>query len=336
MHPKLLDILRCPLTGEALTLQEAEYEGDRVETGWLVSARTRNCYPIRNSIPRFVETSNYADSFGMQWNQFRKTQLDSHSGLPISANRFWRATGWQPSAVAGQWVLDVGCGAGRFAEIALQAGGRVVALDFSSAVDACYANFKQYPDLHVLQADLYALPFANEAFPFVYSLGVLQHTPDVRKAFAALPAMLAPGGRLCVDVYWKRVRTMLHTKYLLRPLTKRLPPKQLFGALRHAVPVLLTVSQQLGRIPLAGRVLKRLIPVADYTGIYPLSDRQLQEFALLDTFDMLAPRYDNPQTSRMVRHWFDSAGLEGVEIFLEGHLVGRGHKPQRRRPLVIV
>ena len=36
----------------------------------------------------------------------------------------------------GKWVLDAGCGMGRFAEIALKIGAQVVALDYSNAVDA--------------------------------------------------------------------------------------------------------------------------------------------------------------------------------------------------------
>lgn len=326
MKRELLERLRCPKTGQHLTLDMSEQGADAIESGWLVSEDGQHRYPIRNGIPRFVPAANYADNFGMQWNHFRQTQLDSHSGLPISADRFWLATGWQPLDLRGKWVLDAGCGAGRFAEVALNAGANVVALDYSSAVDACYANLKHHPNLHVVQGDIYALPFEPGSFPFVYSLGVLQHTPDVAKAFAALPFMVAEGGRLCADFYWKRIRTMLHMKYLLRPVSKRLPQQKLFRLLEKSVPTLLAISQLLGRIPIMGRVLKRLIPVADYTGIFPLTDQQLKEWALLDTFDWLAPEYDNPQTVERVRNWFESAGLLEVEVFHGGHLVARGHK----------
>ena len=138
--------------------------------------------------------------------------------------------------------------------------------------------------------------------------------------------MVAEGGRLCVDFYWLRLRTMLHTKYLLRPFTKRISQQRLFAFLENAVPTLLSVSQNIGRIPLAGRLLKRFVPVADYTGIYPLSATQLTEWALLDTFDMLAPQFDNPQTAKRIRRWIEAAGLADVEVFHEGHLVARGGK----------
>ena len=84
----------------------------------------------------------------------------------------------------------------------------------------------------------------------------------------------------------------------------------------------------LGCVPLVGRGLKRIVPVADYTGRFPLSDQQLKEWALLDTFDMLAPTYDNPQSAATVREWFEQAGLVEIEVGHWSHLVGRGIKPE--------
>jgi SAM-dependent methyltransferase len=329
MKTSLFPRLRCPKSGQSLFLEVSTavmLSDDVVESGWLVSQDVNSRYPIRCGIPRFVPETNYADNFGMQWNRFAKTQLDSHSGLPISAERFWHATGWKPNDLCGKWVLDVGCGSGRFAEIALSAGANVVALDYSSAADACLANLKEHAGLHVIQGDVYALPFATESFDYVYSLGVLQHTPDVTKAFIALPRMLVTGGYLCADFYWNRLRTMMNPKYLLRPITKRMEQQKLFELLVMTVPTLLGISQVLGRIPLVGRFLRRLVPVVDYTGIYPLSPKQLEEWALLDTFDMLAPLYDSPQSVTTVTKWFRQAGFNDVKVFHWGHLVGRGRK----------
>ena len=54
--------------------------------------------------------------------------------------------------------------AGRFTEIALNAATKVVAFDYSSAVDACYADFKPHPNLHVVQGDIYGLLFPKDFF----------------------------------------------------------------------------------------------------------------------------------------------------------------------------
>jgi SAM-dependent methyltransferase len=328
MHAKLIEILRCPKTGERLRLEDAQYADEQIQHGWLIAEKSLHRYPIRDFIPRFAPESNYTDNFGMQWNKFRRTQLDSFSGQPISADRFWTSTGWRPEDIAGRWVLDGGCGAGRFAEVALTAGAELVALDYSNAVDACYANLRHHRNLHVVQGDICALPFAKGMFPFIYSFGVLMCTPETARSFAELPPMLAPGGRLCVDFYGLGFGTLFHAKWICRPITSRMQPQRLLKLLQSTVPVMLPASQLLGGIPAVGRLLKRLIPVANYTGVYPLNRDQLKEWALLDTFDMLAPKYDHPEpTAGHLRRWLDAAGLAQVEVFRPGHLVGRGTKP---------
>lgn len=327
MKVDVLRLLRCPRSDQRLKIVDRLDEGGRIKSGWLVSEDGHNRYPIRNFIPRFVPESNYADSFGMQWNRFRKTQLDSYSGHPISAGRFWKATGWTPHDVTGQWVLDIGCGAGRFAEVALDAGARVVAVDYSGAVDACYANLKDHPDLHVVQGDIYALPFHPGTFPFVYSLGVLQHTPDVERAFATLPRMVAPGGSLCVDFYEKSWKSLLRPKYWLRPITKRISKARLFAILEWLVPRLLPASRVVGTLPVIGNALRQAIPVANYFNVLPLNEEQQLEWSLLDTFDWFSPEYDNPQKSETVRRWLEQSGLQNVQVSRAGHLVARGTKP---------
>ena len=128
-------------------------------------------------------------------------------------------------------------------------------------------------------------------------------------------------------LYWKWFRTMVHAKYLFRPLTKHMNQSRLFRLLQRWVPASLATSQALGCLPLVGRALKRIMPVADYTGRFPLSEQQLNEWALLDTFDMLAPTYNNPQTAKTIQCWSDEAGLLEVVVGHWGHLVGRGEKP---------
>jgi SAM-dependent methyltransferase len=223
--------------------------------------------------------------------------------------------------------LDVGCGAGRFAEVALSAGAIVVALDYSSAIDACRLNLGDHPNLHLVQGDIYRLPFARNSFPYVYSLGVLQHTPDVARAFAALPQMLQPDGQLAVDFYQRSWKTRFTPYYWLRPITRTVAKERLFSILQACVPTLLKVSGAIGRIPVAGAHLRRMVPVADYRGELPLDEKQREEWALLDTFDWLSPQYDDPQTPETVRAWLSQAGLEKIHVEKIGHLVGRGIAP---------
>ena len=326
MHPRLVTLLRCPACGGRLSLSGDPASGT-LDAGELGCLGCGAAYPIIRGIPRFVPLENYAGSFGFQWNRFRRTQLDSVTGTTISRDRFLTFTGWKPEELAGKLVLDVGCGAGRFAEVALSLGARVVAVDYSGAVDACSANLGRQPGLDVVHADIYRLPFEPGNFDFVYCLGVLQHTPDVAAAFRSLPPQVKPGGRLAVDVYAKLALNWLWPKYWLRPLTRRLPPDLLFRMVERAVPVLLPVSERLRRTPLFGGRLRYLVPVANYRGVFPLDDAQLAEWAVLDTFDMLSPRYDRPQSVATLQGWFERAGLQDVWAGRLGFVVGRGTKP---------
>lgn len=329
MKLPLLDLLACPACQGQLTPESGPQPGAAggIPDGDLLCAGCAARYPVTRGVPRFVPADNYAANFGFQWNRFRQTQLDSYSGVPISRERFFRQTGWTPEALRGRTVLDIGCGAGRFAEVALSCGARVVAVDYSSAVDACWQNLGAHPDLHTVQADIYRLPFKPGSFDFVYCFGVLQHTPDVRGAFMALPPHVAAGGRMAVDVYPQIRANIIWPKYWMRPVTRRIDPRRMFPFVEKLVAVLWPVSLVVGRLPVVGRKLRYAIPVVNYEGVYPLSPAQLREWAVLDTFDMLSPAHDYPQSADTLRRWFDDAGLRKVEVFRSGFLVGRGEKP---------
>ncbi len=331
MRRAMLDLLRCPKCRHDLRLEGERSGGEpdeRIESGLLICDGCGDQAPVVGFVPRFVPADTYASSFGFQWNRFRKTQLDSHTGVPISAERFFEQSGWSSEDLAGKRVLDVGCGAGRFAEVALGCGARLVALDYSSAVDACWANLCHHRHLDVVQGDVYHLPFQSGSFDFVYCFGVLQHTPDVRRAFMALPEQLAPGARLTVDVYPRMVWNLLWPKFWLRPFTRRMSRRRLLRLVEVMVAVLLPLSVAVGRLPFVGRKLRFAVPVINYDGVFPLTERQLREWSILDTYDMLAPVHDQPQSRRTLASWLEEAGLERIEVFRRGVFVGRGRHPE--------
>jgi 2-polyprenyl-3-methyl-5-hydroxy-6-metoxy-1,4-benzoquinol methylase len=61
----------------------------------------------------------------------------------------------------------------------------------------------------------------------VICLGVLQHTPDPAESFRKLAEMVKEGGGLVIDVYSKRLSSLISWKYVLRPITKRMPSRVL-------------------------------------------------------------------------------------------------------------
>ncbi len=329
MRRDALEILRAPQTGEPLRLArvDSETQGE-IETGALVAEQSGQVYDIRGFIPRFVPPDNYAASFGAQWNHYRRTQLDRYNGTTLSRDRFFRDTGWTPDELRGQTILEAGSGAGRFTQILLDAGARVFSLDYSSAVEANWANNGPHPHLTLVQGDIYRMPYAPGVFDKVFCYGVLQHTPDVRQAFLSLVPFLKAGGQLAVDVYPKTTWTTRWTsKYWYRPLTKRMPREMLRRFVEWYIPRWLPLDNRVQRVRVLRYVVPALVPCWNYTGQLPLTPEQLRAWAILDTFDALSPAYDTPQTAEILQSWFVAAGLAEINVRPGGNgFLGNGRK----------
>lgn len=294
----LRDLLCDPDSGAPLT-----WAADRVHV------HGRTVAPVVAGIPRFVDDGAQA-SFGLQWNRFARVQLDSVNGTRQSRDRLFDQSGLRPEDFADRTVLEVGCGAGRFTEILLSLGARLVSIDYSSAVDANAANHRgafERGDVVLAQGDVFRLPVRDASFDIVLCYGVLQHTGQPTRALEALWQKVAPGGRLLVDRYGVSVRNVMPFKYLLRPLTKRLPAERLLRACDAYVRAVHPVQRlAFGALQGAGarRVLRLAANRLTLNSVFPinlevrgeLSTDLAIEWSVLDTFDMLAPRYDWPCT----------------------------------------
>jgi SAM-dependent methyltransferase len=287
--------------------------GLRVVREELVCEACAAAYPIDRGVPRFVPEDNYADGFGYQWNRHRLTQLDSFSGMPVSRDRVLKASGWTVEELRGKNLLECGSGAGRFTEVLCETGAVVTSFDISSAVHANAASNGRFPNLRLLQASIYDLPFAEESFDFLFCFGVIQHTPDVEGAFKKMFRYLRPGGSFCIDVYAAPI-AYLHPRHLLRPLTKRIPPARLYTMVEKAAPKLLPLSMTLSAVPGVGPYLARLIPVASHRHLHLRDKKLMREWSVLDTFDWLAPRYERPQARRRLQRWTEELSLRKVSI----------------------
>tara|TARA_Y100001934_G_scaffold157730_1_gene188785 strand:- start:715 stop:1698 length:984 start_codon:yes stop_codon:yes gene_type:complete len=316
----LAKILIDPIDGGSLIVAKSNDEriiGLKNQSG--------ESYPIIEGVIDFENSNNYADNFGDQWKRFPKLQLDSFNGTSISNDRFYGAVNLSEADLKGKLILDVGCGTGRFAEIALKSGAYVVGLDYSLAAYVAANNLNHYSNFRAIRGNIYNLPFKKNSFDLVYCLGVLQHTPDVEKAFKSLPSMVKESGFLIVDYYWKRLRSVLGWKYPIRLITSRLKESTTLKILQVLHPIFYPLSVVVIKTPLLGKALSRLIPVVNYVNDYPeLSDEMLREFSFLDTYDNWAPKFDQPQTAKTVKRWALESGLDHVSVDHVGHLVVRG------------
>lgn len=282
MNPDLVSMLRCPRCRGALAI-----DGDPPR-----GLACRSCsplYPIASGVPRLAGES-YAASFGRQWNRYDVARPEEDEAT------FRVKTGVEPRELAGRLVLDAGCGGGRYARLLAGHGAQVVGVDLSTAVDRAAELCSGFSDALIAQADLLDLPVAERAFDLVYSIGVLHHTPDPRRAFAQIARRVKPGGRLSVWLYRRNTPPQEWLNSALRAATTRLP-----------APVLEPICAGLGLlggIPVLNRTLNKLANFSNHP------DRVLR---VCDNFDWYAPRYQSHHTVDELRRWFAEEGFADIE-----------------------
>lgn len=306
MREELLKFIVCPKCKKHFQLSGTKSEGGRVREGRLLCDCAQG-FEVRNFIPRFLPDDHYASSFSFEWKRHRRTQLDSaNEDTPmagISERSFQERIDFPLEELAGKLVLDVGCGMGRFAEIVLKYGGRVVGVDLSYAVESSYHNLGKHPHAHFIQADVFRLPFSDETFDFIYSFGVLHHTPDCEKAFRQLPRLLKKGGGLSIFVYSSYNKMIVYSSNFWRSITARLPKKILYYF--SFISILL---YYLYKIPILGQIGKAIFVIPMWPD---------WRWRVLDTFDWYSPKYQSKHTHWEVFRWFKEHGLKDISIHPE-------------------
>jgi len=299
MKTRLLDLLACPACRGELELTQKTVAGGEIQEGTLWCPACRLGYPIRDSIPRFVETDRYVDTFSFEWNTFHDVQIDILNNTTDSEDTFAEKTGYTREQAQGRLFLDAGVGAGRFAEVVSRWGGEVVGFDLSYAVEAAFGNIGRRENVHLVQADIFKPPFRAGVFDHAYSIGVLHHTPDTRKAFESLVPLLKSGGGFAVYLYEKHPSSHFSDRW--RVLTVRLPLRVTYVLSAAAIPLYFIY-----RLPLVGGFFQLLFPIA----MYPH-----WKWRWLDTFDWYTPRYQWKHTYPEVFRWYREAGFRDLELF---------------------
>jgi 2-polyprenyl-3-methyl-5-hydroxy-6-metoxy-1,4-benzoquinol methylase len=275
---------------------------------------------IKDQIPRFVDSGSYASLFGDQWKEYKKTQLDSYSGLPITANRLNRCLGELSNSLKGKTVLEAGCGAGRFTEILLNKGAQLVSSDLSNAVEVNQENFPQNEDHLVIQADINDMPFADESFDVVVCLGVIQHTPDSEQTIENLYKLVKKGGTLVIDHYSFNRSHYFRMAPFYRNKLKKKTAEETIPYTQHLVKKFLPWHKKFSGNRIMSVMLNRISPVISYYRAFPqLNDKQQEEWAMLDTHDSLTDWHKNFRSVDQIRHFLSRLGAVNIWCEFSGN-----------------
>src|SRR5437899_4748985 len=208
---------------------------------------------------------------------------------------------------------------GKYLKVVSDHARTVIGLDLSDAVLRARRETRDRPNVHLVQGDILSAPLQAGTMDFVFSVGVLHHTPDARAAFQASARLVKAGGFLAVWLYpqdpnQSRYARRVHwlQDEVLRPVTCRLPP-----------PLLRAFAAVLGRLTFVrDRYAERYrasgsrlaCNVALAAGALSGGTAPDPELAAFLNFDWYSPQYRSYHTEEQVSGWFQEAGFEAATI----------------------
>jgi len=291
----LSDLLVCPVCSGNLKEGQEEYECLDCHT----------TYPVPNGIPRFLpDLSDKEQQVKRSFNLEHLRYADSrHLHFTPRLVQQWLEDIQLPAEYfRGKFVLDAGCGSGRWTYAMALLGARVVAVDLTEAgTEITRRATAMMDNVVALQGNISQLPFRPGSFDLVVSWGVLHHTPDTKKAFDRIAPLVRPGGQLYVMVYEKQNIVKTFCTGLIRLLLQRFPEELRYRLCRR----LIFKNRRLAWM------LKHLFICAYYP---PGADALEVSTIQLGLYDAYSPRYNHLHTCHEVFAWFGEHRFDQVTL----------------------
>lgn len=285
-----------------------------------LAAKYRTIFSFMDNQEKNID-DEVKESFGDEWerfHQFDKDELDR-----IAREYFDIVTDQQ---LANATVLDVGCGSGRWAKYIAERSRFVEAIDPSHAVFAADKLLNGVSNIRISQAGVDTIPFADDSFDLVMSIGVLHHVPNTAEAIMQCARKVKKGGHLYLYLYYAldnkgaAFRMLYKISNTIRLGVSSLPakPKQ----------VVCDVFAVIFYMPwiLTGRFLK-FLGLNKLASKLPLSIYQNKSFYIIrnDSLDRFGTKLEQRFTKKQIGEMLDAAGIGNV-IFSESmpywHCIG--------------
>ncbi len=310
MKKSLLNIICCPICKGNFSLKVFSEISGEVKEGQLLC----NCgqsFLITSFIPRIIldklsiKKRETAESFAFEWQKFSQMRDEWKKNFDF----YFEPAGNFPSK--NQIALEVGCGNGRHTFYAGKKFKELVSVDLGGAVDVAYENNKNQQNVHFVQADVYNLPFKENYFDFIFSIGVLHHLPDPEAGFKKFIFHVKQEGGVLIYLYHSFSKTtfkfyLLAAVNYFRKITVKLPHKILY-LLCYPIACLSYIILVLPYKFLFKNFIKSGWPLGAYA--------DYSFFVLLnDTFDRFSAPIENRYSKEEVLRWFTKYNFKNIKI----------------------
>lgn len=250
------------------------------------------------------------DSFGDEWQAFHG--FDEKEIQKLGDEYFDIITPQMLNATTS--VMEVGCGSGRFLKYLGDKAGFLVGVDPSHAIYAADNLLGPKENVMLVKASANDLPFADESFDFVYSIGVLHHIPDTAKAMKACVDKVKQGGYFFTYLYYNLdnrgflFRSVFNLSTLLRRGVSKLPGKP-----KRFVCDVLAVGLYM---PFVGfsRFLKMVGVKEKIRNKIPLYGYENKSFYIIrnDALDRFGTPLEQRFTKKQIQEMMESCGLSEI------------------------
>lgn len=215
-------------------------------------------------------------------------------------------------------VLDLGCGSGRWTKYMANQAGFIEAVDPSEAVFRAASIYNSLENVRFTQASIETLPFDNDSFDFVISLGVLHHIPDTEKALQALLKKLKVGGYALIYLYYALdnrgffYRSLFKVSSVFRFLISKLPAK-----IKHFVCDLIALLIYMPLIFIS-KLIKWMVS-GDFYQKFPLSYYIDKSWNIVrnDALDRFGTPLEQRFTKVQIHQMLENSGMKDI-LFSEG------------------
>lgn len=250
--------------------------------------------------------------FGQEWSEYDQVALGTQDLQSIFDSYF--AIFPFEDLPADAEGFDLGCGSGRWADLALAKVGRLHCIDPSElALNVARRRLVGRQGAVFHQASVDGMPLADDSQDFGYSLGVLHHVPDTAGAIAACVRKLKRGAPFLVYLY----HSFDNRPFWYRPLWVATDVARK-GISRMPFPLRKSVTSIIAALvywPLA-----RTAKLAEHLGCnvvdYPLSIYRDRDFYVMrtDALDRFGTRLEHRFSRAEIEQMMSAAGLEQIRF----------------------
>jgi ubiquinone/menaquinone biosynthesis C-methylase UbiE len=189
-----------------------------------------NVYERKNFFfdKNFLKTevkSKTGQVYGPLWASFNhKQNLEAKKLLTKRLN---------PKIFKDKYVLDAGCGGGRYSyAISLLGARKVMAVDYGNqGLSVAKKNYKNAKNLYFKKENILDLSFKDNTFDVVFCNGVLHHTSNLKKGISEILRVCKPGGKIWLYLY-SVGGIFWYSRRLMNSLMKNIPYKLSFDFLK--------------------------------------------------------------------------------------------------------